>query len=228
MQIRHSYAGSAAKANTEDKVKELPETELYQHEAAAAIRRLEAGKNRHTPIIAVTAGATPEEKERSLAAGMDDYIIKPVLLDALSGTLARWLPGAVKNGRQVLGDAFAETAAASQDILPSFVPEEKKAELLQTVGADPALLSRVLAAFLRDMPEKLAALEAALKEKDAPRARLLSHGMKSSGQFVGAASFAALCGEMEEKAVAGALDGAGELAEKIRRELVKIQKELAQ
>lgn len=197
-------------------------------QAAAAIRRLEAGKNRHTPIIAVTAGATPEEKERSLAAGMDDYIIKPVLLDALSGTLARWLPGAVKNGRQVLGDAFAETAAASRDILPSFVPEEKKAELLQTVGADPALLSRVLAAFLRDMPEKLAALEAALKEKDAPRARLLSHGMKSSGQFVGAASFAALCGEMEEKAVAGALDGAGELAEKIRRELVKIQKELAQ
>ncbi|MCR4437231.1 MAG: Hpt domain-containing protein [Eubacteriales bacterium] len=227
MQIRHSYAGSAAKANTEDKVKELPETELYQHEAAAAIRRLEAGKNRHTPIIAVTAGATPEEKERSLAAGMDDYVKKPVLLDALSGTLARWLPGAVKSGRQVLGGAFAETAA-SRVILPSFVPEGKKAELLQTVGADPALLSRVLAAFLRDMPEKLAALEAALKEKDAPRARLLSHGMKSSGQFVGAASFAALCGEMEEKAVAGALDGAGELAEKIRRELVKIQKELAQ
>ncbi|ABZ82758.1 hpt domain protein [Heliomicrobium modesticaldum Ice1] len=226
MQIRHSYAGSAAKANTEDKVKERPETELYQHEAAAAIRRLEAGKNRHTPIIAVTAGDTPEEKEMSLAAGMDDYIKKPVLLDALSGTLARWLPGAVKNGRQVLGGAFAETAA-SRVILPSFVPEGKKAELLQTVGADPALLSRVLAAFLRDMPEKLAALEAALKEKDAPRARLLSHGMKSSGQFVGAASFAALCGEMEEKAVAGALEGAGELAEKIRRELVKIQKELA-
>jgi len=226
MQIRHSYAGSAAKANTEDKVKELPETELYQHEAAAAIRRLEAGKNRHTPIIAVTAGDTPEEKEMSLAAGMDDYIIKPVLLDTLSGTLARWLPGAVKSGRQVLGGAFAETAA-SRVILPSFVPEGKKAELLQTVGADPALLSRVLAAFLRDMPEKLAALEAALKEKDAPRVRLLSHGMKSSGQFIGAASFAALCGEMEEKAVAGALEGAGELAEKIRRELVKIQKELA-
>ncbi|ABZ83243.1 sensor histidine kinase [Heliomicrobium modesticaldum Ice1] len=196
-------------------------------QAAAAIRRLEAGKNRHTPIIAVTAGAAPEEKERSLAAGMDDYVKKPVLLDALSGTLARWLPGAVKNGRQVLGGAFAETAA-SRVILPSFVPEGKKAELLQTVGADPALLSRVLAAFLRDMPEKLAALEAALKEKDAPRARLLSHGMKSSGQFVGAASFAALCGEMEEKAVAGALEGAGELAEKIRRELLGIQKELAQ
>ncbi len=53
-------------------------------------------------------------------------------------------------------------------------------------------------------------------------------GAKSSGQFVGAASFASLCGEMEENAVAGALEGADELAEKIRRELVKIQKELAQ
>jgi CheY-like chemotaxis protein len=197
-------------------------------QAAAAIRRLEAGKSRHTPIIAVTAGASYLEKEKCLAAGMDDYIIKPVLLDALSGTLARWLPGAVQSGRQALEGAFAEAAAASRVILPSFVPEGKKAELLQTVGADPALLSRVLAAFLRDMPEKLDALEAALKEKDAPRARLLSHGMKSSGQFVGAASFAALCGEMEEKAEAGALEGAGELAEKIRGELVKIQKELAQ
>ncbi|NSW91721.1 MAG: response regulator [Firmicutes bacterium] len=197
-------------------------------QAAAAIRRLEAGKNKHTPIIAVTAGASPEEKERSLSAGMDDYIKKPVLLDTLSGTLARWLPGAVKSGRQVLGSAFAEATAASRDILPSFVPEEKKAELLQTVGADPALLSRVLAAFLRDMPEKLAALEAALKEKDAVNVRLLSHGMKSSGQFIGAASFAALCRELEEKTNAGTLEGADELAEKIRRELLGIQKELAQ
>ncbi|MEW5922212.1 MAG: ATP-binding protein [Bacillota bacterium] len=196
-------------------------------QAAAAIRRLEAGGNRHTPIIAITAGASYLEKEKCLAAGMDDYISKPVLLDALSGALARWLPGAVKSGRKVLGSAFAEAAVGSQIALPSFVPEEKKAELLQTVGADPMLLSRVLAAFLRDMSAKLAALEAALEEKNAANVRLLSHGMKSSGLFIGAASFAALCRELEDMADAGALEGAGELAEKIRRELVKIQKELA-
>ena len=52
--------------------------------------------------------------------------------------------------------------------------------------------------------------------------------MKSSGQFIGATSFAVLCGEMEKKADAGNLEGAGELVEKIRRDLIKIQKELAQ
>lgn len=197
-------------------------------QAAAAMRRLEAGKNRHTPIIAITAGVAPGEKERSLAAGMDDYISKPVLLDALSVTLARWLPGAVKNGRIVFESALEEVSAAGQFALPSFIPEEKRPELLQTVGNDPVVLSRVLAAFQRDMPVKFAALEAALEDKDAANVRLLSHGMKSSGQFIGAVSFAALCRELEEKADTGVLDGAGELVKEIQRELLGIINELAQ
>ena len=196
-------------------------------QAATAIRRLEAGKNRHTPIIAVTAGVSREEKERSLAAGMNDFITKPVLLDALSGVLARWIPGAVKNRKEVLDDAFTGAAAANRIVLPSFVPEDKKAELLQTVDADPNLLSHVLAAFQRDIPGKFASLEAALMKKNAANVRLLSHGMKSSGQFIGAISFAALCKEMEEKADAGEFEGSRELLEKIRSELQKIQKELS-
>ncbi len=198
-------------------------------QTTVAIRKLAAWQNNRTPIIAITAGATAGEKERCLVAGMDDYLSKPIRLETLSGTLARWLPGARHSGLEPLGSAFAEAAADSAPIaLPSFVAEEKRAELLQAVGADPLLLSRVLAAFLRGVPGKLAALETALGEKDVSTVRLLAHGMKSSGLFIGAACFAAFCKKLEDLADTGTLEGAGELAEKIRQEFSAIHRELEQ
>lgn len=197
-------------------------------QTTALIREMEAGQNIHTPIVAITAGATSGEKERCLAAGMDDYLSKPVRLDELSGMLARWLPGTGNSGWEALEGALAESAASRQIDLPSFVAAEKREELLQAVGRDYMLLSRVLAAFLRDMPQKFAALEIALKEKDVSNVRVLSHGMKSSGLFIGAASFAAFCKALEDLVDSGTLQGAGILVEKIRQELLKIQKEMEQ
>jgi two-component system, sensor histidine kinase and response regulator len=62
--------------------------ELDGFEATAEIRRLEAG--RHVPIVAVTASAMSGDRERCLAAGMDDYICKPVKLADLQRALERW------------------------------------------------------------------------------------------------------------------------------------------
>jgi CheY-like chemotaxis protein len=59
--------------------------------ATAAIRDAE-GEARHTPIIALTAGAMIGDHEQCLAAGMDDYVSKPVRRADLTATLARWVP----------------------------------------------------------------------------------------------------------------------------------------
>jgi CheY-like chemotaxis protein len=61
-------------------------------EAAAEIRRREIRSRRHVTIIAMTANALNEDREACLAAGMDDYVSKPVSLSALRAVLERWLP----------------------------------------------------------------------------------------------------------------------------------------
>jgi len=68
---------------------QMPEMDGY--EATARIRAAEASIPRRTPIIAVTANATEGDRARCLAAGMDDYIPKPLKIDLLRNTLTRWL-----------------------------------------------------------------------------------------------------------------------------------------
>ncbi len=61
------------------------------YEATGRIRRGEAQSGRRVPIVAMTANATPQDRGRCLAAGMDDYLPKPVRPATLAETLARWL-----------------------------------------------------------------------------------------------------------------------------------------
>jgi CheY-like chemotaxis protein len=66
---------------------QMPKMDGYT--AAAQLRRQER-PDQHTPIIAMTAGALEEDKQRCLAAGMDDYLTKPIDPDQLRAALNRW------------------------------------------------------------------------------------------------------------------------------------------
>jgi len=64
------------------------------YDATRAIRKLESGTRRRTPVIAVTAYALDGDREKCLAAGMDDFLAKPYALSDLRPKLRRWVPSA--------------------------------------------------------------------------------------------------------------------------------------
>jgi CheY-like chemotaxis protein len=85
------------------------------YDATRAIRRDE-GTERHTPIIAMTASALAADELRSRESGMDDHVSKPVKLDDLRRTLARWIPA---EGALGASDGGAEPAAVQEPVRPT-------------------------------------------------------------------------------------------------------------
>jgi len=149
-------------------------------EATAQLRRREAdqrpgarraGQGRRTPVIAMTAGVVREDRDRCLAAGMDDFVAKPIKVEVLERTMARYLtaggapPPSVPRQSTAQREVPAAAAAAPQDGL-----DVTRLELLRQLDPDgtSGLLSVIVTAFLDDAPIRLDALRAAVAAGGGP------------------------------------------------------------
>jgi PAS domain S-box-containing protein len=153
-------------------------------------------------IIAMTANALPEDREACFAAGMNDYVAKPIRAEELVAALKRAKPRADANG----GSEAVEYVSLDDGALKN----------LRDLGGDE-FLSEVIDAFLADAPELVATLRRALDEGSSEELRRAAHTLKSNGATLGAAEFAELCRTLEMRAKAGELDGAAELMDRVEQ-----------
>jgi CheY-like chemotaxis protein len=168
---------------------------LNGYDATAAIRAQE-GPGRHTPIIALTAGARREDRERCLAEGMDNYLAKPVSKDALLAMVAR----CIKLGSASVASPSA--ARALETILDPSVFDELHM-LSDDTGHD--LVGELIEQFSAGVEPMLVELRAAVEDGDALSVGRIAHVIRASSDQLGGRRFATACGRLERKATTGRL-----------------------
>ncbi len=140
------------------------------------------------PIVAMTAYAMKEDRERFLAAGMDDYLAKPIRAQQIIAMVARW----VSDGHGVIQEAEVSTGFV--------VDEEVLASLSDAVGGDPAFVQSMLEEFIAEAKEQIAAAISAHAGGSCKGVQSELHTLKGNSGTLGAAQVHSICEKIELKA----------------------------
>ena len=181
---------------------QMPEMDGLEASRAISARWVASERPR---IIAMTAEAMQGDRDKCLAAGMDDYIVKPVTLDRLAAALAKCRPLAAATAPE----AAAAPLVEKQRIAAGTALDREVLDQLREDLGGTAALREVIRSFLDQTPSALSALRDAAARGDVPRIRRAAHMIKGTSSTLGARELSEQCAEIERVGQTGCIADAG-------------------
>ncbi len=198
----------------------MPEMDGF--EATKMIRHAEFSSGTHVPIVAMTANAMQGDRETCLAAGMDDYISKPVTMKRLREVLEFWIPAA----ETPMGD-IEQPVAIEPIPEPEVLDRRMLAQLyeLQDDSSDePHIVLMMIDIFLRDTPDVMERIRNAIAQENSHALRQAAHSLKGTSATLGATLLAAHCQALEHCAQANSLAEAPTWLQKVEVEYKRVRR----
>lgn len=197
--------------------------QMSGYEATGVIRRKEREQQLPPiPIIAMTANAMSEDREKCLAAGMDDYLSKPVKTQELEKTLARWLI------YDTLPQITDNSSATGEMVEPTtqypLIDQQVLASLKELMEEEfPALIN----SYIEDAPKLLTDILSSSKEADREILVRAAHTLKSSSNNLGAIKLAMIAEAIEKQSQEHKLSAAATLIPSLQAALDETMEALA-
>ncbi len=183
--------------------------------ATREIRAAEVGTSDHIPIIALTAHALKGDRDRCLAAGMDEYLTKPLRFDDLLAALAR-----------ISEDSEVEEVHQTENRPRPSPLVFNRAAALQTMGGQFGVMKDVLEVFIKGYPQEMGVLDSAVSRQDAELIAESSHKLKGELGAIGAEAAYLAAALLNKVAREGRIDSIMEAWSVLRYEIDLLEPEL--
>ena len=191
----------------------LMDIEMPEMDGVEATRRIIATypEGKRPKIIAVTANAMEGDRERFIAAGMSEYVSKPIRVDVLVRAMQACLGAAPEKAEEPMSET------------PSELDPKALSQLLEVIGGDREAFKDLVQSFLDEGPELVNRLQRAVAANEADALRRAAHTLKGSAADFGAVTLTRLCREIEALGRAGEVAAASVKVEEAVREYQKAE-----
>jgi len=178
---------------------QMPEMDGFEASIEIRHHELMSGRAQRTPIVAMSANARTEDRERAMSGGMDDYLVKPVKVENLESALKRWVPGFTERYAAAQEEIAIETRRATNGDNPPI--DMRKVESM--FRNDGKAQNELLTLYLSSTQSLIEQLTVACAAQESTKAVARAHEIKGASAYIGAHEIREIARNMEHAAKEG-------------------------